>query len=208
MPRTRSRAKTEEKFLNAVLELVADEGCCALGVNAVAHRAGADKVLIYRYFGNLDGLLLRVAESQQWLPTLDELFNTLTLKANSPAADIMHPLARLLTHHIRADKATHRILHWRKAAANPLTEHFSNEWKVLWQKLSNHLSTDLDYDARENWKRLTELTALTIEAELCNEPVSSRCIDHIAKDIVTGEVTQADATSEALIEDQLPTNLL
>ena len=208
MPRLRSRAKTEEKFLNAVLELVANDGCGALGINAVAHRAGADKVLIYRYFGNLNGLLLRVAESRQWLPTLDELFNALTLKANSPASEIIHPLARLLTHHIRADKATHQILRWRKAEANPLTEHFSNEWKVLWQKLAEHLSADLDYDARENWKRLTELTALTIEAELCDEPVSSGCIDYIAKDIVTGRVTQVATSAEFLIEDQLPTNLL
>ena len=108
MPRTRSRANTEEKFLNAVLELVAHDGCCALGVNAVAHKAGADKVLIYRYFGNLQGLLLRVAESRQWLPSLDELLHSLKLEADLPASEVIHPLARLLTHHIHADRATHR----------------------------------------------------------------------------------------------------
>jgi len=208
MPRTRSRAKTEEKFLNAVLELVAQDGCCALGVNAVAHKAGADKVLIYRYFGNLQGLLLRAAESRQWLPSLDELLNSLRLEADLPAAEIIHPLARVLTHHIRADKATHQILRWRKAEANPLTEHFSEQWKQIWQKISEHLSTDLDYDARENWKRLTELTALIIEAELCDERLDSGCIEHIANGIVTGRVTQESTTSEYLIEDQLPTNLL
>jgi len=188
--------------------LVAQDGCCALGVNAVAHKAGADKVLIYRYFGNLQGLLLRAAESRQWLPSLDELLNSLRLEADLPAAEIIHPLARVLTHHIRADKATHQILRWRKAEANPLTEHFSEQWKQIWQKISEHLSTDLDYDARENWKRLTELTALIIEAELCDERLDSGCIDHIANGIVTGRVTQEATTSEYLIEDQLPTNLL
>ncbi len=208
MPRTRSRANTEEKFLNAVLELVAQDGCCALGVNAVAHKAGADKVLIYRYFGNLQGLLLRAAESRQWLPSLDELLNSVKLEADLPAAEIIHPLARVLTHHIRADRATHQILRWRKAEANPLTEHFSKQWKEIWQQLSEHLSTGLDYDAREDWKRLTELTALIIEAELCDERVNSGCIDHIANGIMTGRVTQEATTNEYLIEDQLPTNLL
>lgn len=208
MPRTRSRANTEEKFLNAALELVAQDGCSALGINAVAHRAGADKVLIYRYFGNLDGLLHRVADSRQWLPSLDELANTLSLEEDSPATGTMHQLARLLTHHIRADKATTQVLRWRKAASNPLTEHFSNEWKVLWQKISEHLSIGLDYDAREAWKQVTALTALTIEAELCDEPVSSGCIDHITKDIAIGRVPQPEATSEPSIDDPLPTNLL
>ena len=206
MPRTRSRSKTEEKFLNAVLELVAQDGCCALGINAVAHKAGADKVLIYRYFGNLNGLLLRVAESRQWLPTLEELCNALSLQEDSPATGAIHKLCRLLTHHIRTDKATHQILRWRKAQANPLTEHFSKEWTALWHELSDHLSTGLNYDERETWKHVTTLSALTVEAELCDEPVSSSCIEHITKDIDIGRVPQAE--SAPTVEDQLPTNLL
>ncbi len=208
MPRTRSRANTEEKFLNAVLELVAHDGCCALGINAVAHKAGADKVLIYRYFTNLNGLLQRVADSRQWLPSIDELSNALTLEENAPAAGSMHQLARLLTHHIRTDKSTHQILRWRKAESNPLTEHFSNEWQVLWQKISDHLSTGLDYDVRENWKQVTALTALTVEADLCDEPVSSGCIDHITKGLVIGRVPEPKESSEPSIDDPLPTNLL
>lgn len=208
MPRKRSRANTEEKFLNAALELVANDGCCALGINAIAHRAGADKVLIYRYFGNLNGLLLRVAESRQWLPSLDELFHSLTLEANSPAPGTIHPIARLVTHHVRADKATNQILRWRKAETNPLTEHFSSEWKALWQSLADKLATDLDHDARDNWKRVMELTALTVEAELCDEPVGALCIDHIAKDMIIGRVPQTEGASEVIVEDQLPTNLL
>lgn len=208
MPRKRSRSRTEDKFLNAVLELVADEGCGALGVNAVAQRAGADKVLIYRYFGNLNGLLGRVAESRQWLPSLGKLSSSLTLQEDAPATGTLHQLARSLTHHIRSDKATNQILRWRKAATNPLTEHFSNEWATLWQSLAEHLSADLDYDAREDWKRAIALTALTVDSELCDDPVSTGCIDHIARDIVIGRVPQAEPTSESITEDQLPTNLL
>lgn len=208
MPRKRSRTNTEEKFLNAVLELVAKDGCSALGINAVAHQAGADKVLIYRYFGNLNGLLQRVADSQQWLPSVDELCSKLKLTENSPAAGAVHQLCNALAHHIRADEATHQILRWHKAESNPLTQHFSSEWTALWHTLADHLSSGLDYEPRETWKRVSSLTALTVEAELCDEPVSASCIDHITQDLTIGRLPQGDSTFETTIEDQLPTNLL
>jgi AcrR family transcriptional regulator len=61
-----NREETTERILEAGLALLADEGFAALGVNTLARRAGADKQLIYRYFGGLDGVLAalgqRVAE--------------------------------------------------------------------------------------------------------------------------------------------------
>jgi AcrR family transcriptional regulator len=210
MPRTRSRAKTEEKFQYAVLELVAEEGCGALGVNAVAHRAGADKVLIYRYFENLNGLLHTVAESQQWLPSLDELCHALNLQTRLPAAVALHQLSEIVTLHIRANQTTHQILRWRKALTNPLTNHFSSQWKSLWQGLATRLSTDLDYEDRETWKLLTTLTALTIESTLCDEPVNTACLSLIAQDLTTGQMIESTDGDTRYPEDQdqLPTNLL
>lgn len=212
MPRKRSRSNTEAKFLNAVMELVALEGCGALGINAIAHQAGADKVLIYRYFKNLEGLLQRVADNRQWLPSVDELCATLTLTERSPATPPLHQLSRLLTQHIRSDRTLHQVLRWRKAAHNPLTQVFSSEWTQLWHDLADYLSTDLDYKHRETWKRVATLTALTVEAELCNEPVHSNCIDHIAHALTVGRVTPASAAVETGfetgIEEPLPTNLL
>ncbi len=56
-PESRDRAATRERILVAVGRLVARDGFSALGVNSVAREAGADKVLIYRYFGGIEGLL-------------------------------------------------------------------------------------------------------------------------------------------------------
>jgi len=39
-----------------------NEGFDAVGINAVAARAGVSKVLIYRYFGDLEGLMRTAAE--------------------------------------------------------------------------------------------------------------------------------------------------
>ena len=53
----KNRPETEENILEAVTRLVEEHGFGALGVNAVAERAGVSKVLIYRYFGGYRGLL-------------------------------------------------------------------------------------------------------------------------------------------------------
>jgi len=54
---TRDRKATEQKFIEAAARVIARDGAAGLGVNAIAAEAGADKKLIYRYFGGLDGLL-------------------------------------------------------------------------------------------------------------------------------------------------------
>jgi AcrR family transcriptional regulator len=72
-PRTRDRAATRERILAAVGTVLARDGFAALGVNAIAREAGADKVLIYRYFGGLPELLRTWAGSGRFWPTLDEV---------------------------------------------------------------------------------------------------------------------------------------
>ncbi len=54
---TRDREATEQKFIGAAARVIARDGAAGLGINAIAAEAGADKKLIYRYFGGLDGLL-------------------------------------------------------------------------------------------------------------------------------------------------------
>ena len=54
---SKNRELTEFALLNAVNTLIEDEGFENLGVNAVAAKAGVSKMLIYRYFDSLDGLI-------------------------------------------------------------------------------------------------------------------------------------------------------
>jgi AcrR family transcriptional regulator len=72
-PRPRGRARTEERILAAVGEVLARDGFAALGVNAIARVAGVDKVLIYRYFGGLDELLRTWGASGRFWPSVEEL---------------------------------------------------------------------------------------------------------------------------------------
>lgn len=53
---------TEKRLLEAVSKIIEDEGFTKIGINRIARQAQCDKVLIYRYFGGLDGLLVAWAK--------------------------------------------------------------------------------------------------------------------------------------------------
>ena len=54
--------ETEKRLLEAVSKIIEENGFTQLGVNRIAQKAQCDKVLIYRYFGGLDGLLVAWAK--------------------------------------------------------------------------------------------------------------------------------------------------
>ena len=53
----RNRAKTTQRIVEALEEVIAERGLDGVGVNRVAEKANVSKVLIYRYFGGMEGLL-------------------------------------------------------------------------------------------------------------------------------------------------------
>ncbi|AQG78739.1 TetR/AcrR family transcriptional regulator [Spirosoma montaniterrae] len=53
----RGREKTEQRLLEAVGQIITNDGLDQVRINRVASRAGVNKILIYRYFGGLSGLI-------------------------------------------------------------------------------------------------------------------------------------------------------
>jgi AcrR family transcriptional regulator len=64
----RDRYATRAAIMESAAELVAGHGVGGFGVNALADAAGCDKVLIYRYFGGLDGVLAALGEERMLWP--------------------------------------------------------------------------------------------------------------------------------------------
>jgi len=54
---TRDRIQTEQRLIDAVHELITEGGFDKVRINRVAQRAKVNKILIYRYFGGLEGLV-------------------------------------------------------------------------------------------------------------------------------------------------------
>lgn len=120
------------RILGAVGEVLAEEGFGAIGVNAVARRAGVDKVLIYRYFGGLPELLTAWGQSGRFWPSVDELLGS------DRSAFLALPAAqrytRFMDHFIdglRARPLTLEILAAEVVQRNELTailEHEREQW--------------------------------------------------------------------------------
>lgn len=74
---SKNRELTELALLNAVNTLIEDRGFENLGVNAVAAKAGVSKMLIYRYFDSLDGLIAAyIQKYDYWINLEPELPGT------------------------------------------------------------------------------------------------------------------------------------
>ncbi len=123
------RAETERKLVNALGEVLAEQGFSSVGVNSVARKAGVDKVLIYRYFGGLEGLTKAFAESADFWPSLEELvgsgaeFEQLQAK---PFADQVADVFERYVSSIRKRQLTLEIMAWESVERNALTIELEN----------------------------------------------------------------------------------
>ena len=118
----RNRLDTEQRILDAVGSLLLDEGYPAVGVNAIARRAGCDKVLIYRYFGGFDELLLAFAETTTLWWEVDEII--IESAADCAAIALPDYLQTLLDRYVAALESrplTLEIMAWEMSAENRLT---------------------------------------------------------------------------------------
>lgn len=64
----RDREATEKRLLETVGQMIAEEGFEKIGINAVASQSGVSKILIYRYFGSVEGLMAAyIRQHDFWL---------------------------------------------------------------------------------------------------------------------------------------------
>jgi AcrR family transcriptional regulator len=69
----RDSEETRERILDALARIIVRDGLSAVGVNSLSREAGCDKVLIYRYFGDLDGVYEAYAERGDIWHSTEEL---------------------------------------------------------------------------------------------------------------------------------------
>ena len=121
--RPRDREATRKLLVDAVGKLLAEKGFTRLGVNAVARQAGVDKVLIYRYFGGLPGLIKAFGREGDFWPSIEELaggdiesFRRLPLEKKLVA------LGHNFLSGIRKRPLTQEVMAWEMVERNQFTE--------------------------------------------------------------------------------------
>lgn len=53
----RDREATEKRLLDTISKMIAEDGFEKIGINAIATQSNVSKILIYRYFGSVEGLM-------------------------------------------------------------------------------------------------------------------------------------------------------
>lgn len=150
--RVRDKEATRRRLIEAAGRVMARDGFRSLGVNAVAREAGCDKVLIYRYFGGLDGLVRAYAEDGDFWPGVDELIGEPeeSYRARTPGEQTGRVLRNLMRA-LGRRPVTLQILAWELVERNDLTEHLERVRARLGQEFTRRFGhagpADIDLQA-------------------------------------------------------------
>lgn len=109
----KDREITEQKILDAVGSMIETDGFEALGINAVAQKAGVSKMLIYRYFGGMDQLIAKyILQHDYWVNT------ELPLHDISGVGACLKQMFREQIATLRSDMVLKRLHRWELTADN------------------------------------------------------------------------------------------
>lgn len=119
----RDKQITSRRLVSAVGSLLAKKGFKGMGVNAVAREAGVDKVLIYRYFGGLEGLIAAFGKEGDFWPSALELAGgDLQKFSQMPLDERLSVFASNFIDSLRKRPLTQAIMAWEIIEPNGLTE--------------------------------------------------------------------------------------
>lgn len=107
--KTCNRERTERKLLEAIDRIIEEYGIQQVGVNLVSKIAGVNKVLLYRYFGGIEGAIEHCIDSV--LMSSGFLCDFSKTTAKSPA-DILTELVLSTLVQLRSNKQLGHLLQW------------------------------------------------------------------------------------------------
>ena len=113
----KDREYTKQKLITAVGVVINRDGFEKVGVNAVANEAKVSKVLIYRYFGSLDDLIIDyLSQNDFWISFSIDLPKDDNLK------EFLKKLFREQIFQLRSSKLMGRLHRWELSANNSVIE--------------------------------------------------------------------------------------
>lgn len=111
----RDREATERRLVDTVGELVRENGFEKIGVNAVAARSGVSKILVYRYFGSVEGLLAAyIRRYDLWLNFPQDL------PGREELPEFLKRTFREQIARLRGDATLKRLYRWELSSDNEL----------------------------------------------------------------------------------------
>ena len=120
---TRDKESTKQRLIDAVGTILSAHGFQGIGINAIAKEAGVDKVLIYRYFGNLDGLLEAFARQKDYFSNLSQTPGARgRISTVADAAETAKQIFLGQLRQIRSSPELQEVLLWELNQKNAVTD--------------------------------------------------------------------------------------
>jgi AcrR family transcriptional regulator len=145
-PRKQARRHaTEARIIAAARAILSEEGFDRLGINAVAQRAKVSKELIYRYFGDMTGLVLAaIASRDYWNP--EHIAAAGERLAGKPLADKAIALILDQARSLRHDPEQQEIRRWEVGLGNEVAVRLGEGREVAGRMVAELLGDRPDLD--------------------------------------------------------------
>lgn len=135
----RDRERTKGKILKAVGEVIEQYGTDKVGVNLIARTAGVNKVLIYRYFESVDGLMEQYVKSGEYTSTTgDEYIENIEPTSPEDREKALTNLMLTFLNDMRQRKTTRDLLRWEIGTGKSILSAAKNSVSTrLWEKIGD-----------------------------------------------------------------------
>ena len=142
--------ETEKNLLDAVSHIIENDGFTKIGVNRIANKAGCDKVLIYRYFGGLDGLLVEWAKRHDYYSfAYSECIETIKRAESKDIKQIVKDVLIRQLHYLKDNVLMQELLVWELSGHSSfkgILEERERSGYKLQEELNRYLNTGNDTD--------------------------------------------------------------
>lgn len=111
----RDRETTERRLLDAIGQMINESGFEKIGINAVANQSGVSKILIYRYFGSVEGLMAAyIRQHDFWINFPQELPDRNQLQA------FLKNMFKEQIEQLRSNPTLKRLYRWELSSDNEM----------------------------------------------------------------------------------------
>ncbi|MDU1892931.1 MAG: TetR/AcrR family transcriptional regulator [Dysgonomonas sp.] len=105
--------ESEKRLIKAVSKIVEEEGFLKVGINRISRIAGCDKVLIYRYFGGLNGLINAWAKENDFYVMAYETFiEEVNIFDKGDIRNLVKKVLLAQLHFLRENRMMQELLIW------------------------------------------------------------------------------------------------
>lgn len=173
--RVKNKEQAKLELIQAVGEIIRTKGYTGLKVNQIAKKAGLDKVLIYRYFLNVNSLIeAYVIQKDFWMLSSEALRNKAVVKKGMNLEKTIATILEDQFHFFQGEEEMQQLILWELSGESPLMNSISNVREDIGEKFFR--TTDEYFrDTEVNFRALIAILTAGIYYIILHSRVSTYC---------------------------------